>query len=222
MRTLKKLDLTSPQHENNPKLQPKGLVVHTTANRAKGANAVSHDRYYDTNSDRVSVHWTVDSEQAVLSVPEDRVAWHAGNRDYNLKYIGMEICENNVKIVNGRPELDEATYQNAVQLAADILHRHGWGIDRMIRHCDVPGREWKNCPNRELIDWGLFKANVKRELERLKNPSNEIPIYVNGKKVGCGQLIDNQTFVPIRMVGEALGATVKWDPQTRSVHIEKR
>ncbi|GAB7389007.1 hypothetical protein BSNK01_28450 [Bacillaceae bacterium] len=219
---VKKLDLTSPQHLNNPKMKPIGLVVHTTANRDKKADAIAHDRYYDNNSDRVSVHWTVDSEQAVLSVPEDRVAWHAGNRDYNLKYIGMEICENNVKTVNGRPELDEATYRNAALLAADILFRHGWGIDRMIQHCDVPGREWKNCPNKDLIDWGLFKAQVQRELERLKNPlSDQVPIYVNGKKIGTGRLIDGTTFVPARQVAEALGATVKWDPQTRSVHIER-
>ncbi|GAB7389282.1 hypothetical protein BSNK01_31200 [Bacillaceae bacterium] len=218
---LKKLDLVSPQHLKNPKMKPIGLIVHTTANRDKKASAIAHDRYYDNNSDRVSVHWTVDSEQAVLSVPEDRAAWHAGNRDYNLQYIAMEICENNVKTVNGRPELDEDTYRNAVQLAADILFRHGWGTDRMLRHCDVPGREWKKCPNKDLIDWGLFKTQVQKELDRLKKSGNEVSIYVNGKKIAAGRLIEGTTYVPIRMVAEALGATVKWNPQTRDVHIER-
>jgi N-acetylmuramoyl-L-alanine amidase len=160
---LVKRDLTSKQHLNNPPLSQSGLTVHTTANRDKGANAMMHDKYYDNNSDRVSVHWTVDSKEAILSVPENKAAWHAGNRDYNLTYIGMEICENNV-IDNA---MDPETYTNAVNLAADILHRHNWGVDKMIQHRDVPGREWKNCPNKELIEWPLFKEDVQKALDRL-------------------------------------------------------
>lgn len=48
-----------------------------------------------------------------------------------------------------------------------------------------------------------------------------IPVYVNGKLVGQGVLIDERTFVPVRVVAEALGAKVTWDPKTKSVHIEK-
>lgn len=35
------------------------------------------------------------------------------------------------------------TYENTVNLAADILRRHGWGVDRLWRHYDVTG---KDCP----------------------------------------------------------------------------
>lgn len=157
---MKILDLTSKIH-NNPTITPKGLTVHTTANRDKGATDIMHDIYYDNNSDRVSVHWTVDSDSAALSVPETMAAWHAGNRSYNLTYLGMEICENNV--VDNK--LDQSTYNNAVELAADILKRHGWGVDKMIRHRDVPGREWKNCPNKDLIDWDKFKNDVQEKLK---------------------------------------------------------
>lgn len=165
---LRKADMTSSMHFNNPVMKPKGLVVHTTANRDRGADAVMHDRYYDNNSDRVSVHWTVDNQIAVLSVPENRAAWHAGNREYNMDYIGMEICENNVS----DDVLDMQTYNNAVQLAADILRRHSWGIENMIQHRDVPGREWKNCPNRTLIDWAKFKADVEKVMGNI-NPDPE-------------------------------------------------
>jgi N-acetylmuramoyl-L-alanine amidase CwlA len=154
------LDLTSKVH-NNPKITPIGLTIHTTANRRDGATALMHDKYYDNNSDRVSVHWTVDNENAVQSVPENMAAWHSGNRDYNLSYIGMEICENNV----ANNKLDQATYENAVELAASILKRHGWGVDKLIQHRDVPGREWKNCPNKDLIDWDKLKADVQAELK---------------------------------------------------------
>lgn len=157
---LVKVNMISSEHDNNSNMEPKGLTVHTTANRDKGASAIMHDRYYDNNSDRVSVHWTVDNIHAVQSVPENKAAWHAGNREYNLTYIGMEICENNV--VNEK--LDSATYSNAILLTADILNRHGWGIDKMIQHRDVPGREWKNCPNTNLINWDKFKSEVQQKL----------------------------------------------------------
>jgi N-acetylmuramoyl-L-alanine amidase CwlA len=160
------LDRTSKVH-NNPTIEPKGLIVHTTANRKKGATALMHDAYYDNNSDRVSVHWTVDNENAVQSVPVNMAAWNSGNRDYNLSYLSMEICENNV--VDNK--LDQATYENAVELAADILKRHGWGVDKMIQHRDVPGREWKNCPNKDLINWDRFKADVQEELKPNNKPS---------------------------------------------------
>lgn len=166
---LVKVDMISGEHATNPMMDPVGLTVHTTANRNKGATAIMHDRYYDNNSDRVSVHWTVDAIHAVQSLPEDKAAWHAGNSDYNRSYIGMEICENNV--VDGK--LDAATYRNAVLLAADILHRHGWGKDEMIQHREVPGREWKNCPNKELIDWPVFVADVLARVAAMKGEPAE-------------------------------------------------
>jgi N-acetylmuramoyl-L-alanine amidase len=157
---MKILDLTSNVHDN-PSIIPKGLIIHTTANRKKGATALMHDEYYDNNSDRVSVHWTVDNTHAVLSVPENMASWNAGNRDYNLSYLSMEICENNVM----DNKLDQATYNNAVKLTADILKRHGWGIDKLLQHREVPGREWKNCPNKSLINWEQFKVDVQKEMQ---------------------------------------------------------
>jgi N-acetylmuramoyl-L-alanine amidase len=205
------LDLTSKVH-NNPFIEPKGLIVHTTANRRKGATALMHDEYYDNNSDRVSVHWTVDNENAVKSVNEDMAAWHAGNRDYNLSYIGMEICENNV--VNNT--LDDATYENAVELAADILKRHGWGIDKMIQHRDVPGREWKNCPNKDLINWDKLKKDVHDQLHW--SPSD---VTINAKKTTVidekdgreyeGFIVDGRTYAPVRSIAQSAGRQVHWN-----------
>jgi N-acetylmuramoyl-L-alanine amidase len=205
------LDRTSKVH-NNPTIEPKGLIVHTTANRKKGATALMHDAYYDNNSDRVSVQWTVDSDSAALSVPENMAAWHAGNREYNLSYIGMEICENNV--VDNK--LDQATYDNAVDLAADILKRHGWGVDKMIQHRDVPGREWKNCPNKDLINWDKFNKDVNDLLNW--SPSE---VTINAKKTTVidekdgsqyeSFIIDGRTYAPVRSIAESAGRQVHWN-----------
>lgn len=52
-------------------------------------------------------------------------------------------------------------------------------------------------------------------------PKTAIPVYVNGQYVGQGVLIEDRTFVPVRMVAEALGAKVEWEARTKSVHIQK-
>lgn len=54
--------------------------------------------------------------------------------------------------------------------------------------------------------------------------SNPIRIFVNGNEVASDvapQIIDGRTMVPIRFVGEALGADVNWDSQNNSVLIQQ-
>lgn len=205
------LDLISKVHDN-PIITPKGLIIHTTANRKKGATALMHDEYYDNNSDRVSVHWTVDSTHAVLSVPETMAAWNSGNRDYNLHYLSMEICENNV--VDNK--LDQSTYDNAVKLTADILKRHKWGVDKLVQHRDVPGREWKNCPNKDLINWEQFKKDV----DDIVNPkSSEITLKAKqtviidkkNNREFDGYIINGHTYAPVRAIAEANDRFVHWN-----------
>jgi peptidoglycan endopeptidase LytE len=46
--------------------------------------------------------------------------------------------------------------------------------------------------------------------------------YMNGKPLNltvAGQLIDGYTLIPLRLLSEALGSTVKWDAQTRTIRI---
>ncbi|MNO15533.1 Sporulation-specific N-acetylmuramoyl-L-alanine amidase [compost metagenome] len=44
-------------------------------------------------------------------------------------------------------------------------------------------------------------------------------VIVNGKKIDDVKLIDNLTYVPLRAVSEALGATVKWNNDTKTAII---
>ncbi|MBQ3463874.1 MAG: copper amine oxidase N-terminal domain-containing protein, partial [Clostridia bacterium] len=55
--------------------------------------------------------------------------------------------------------------------------------------------------------------------------STWITKYLNGQVSEYGQtdvvpqIINDRTYLPLRAVGEALGATVDWDGNTRSVYI---
>lgn len=149
--------LLTPERGGRPgrKIKPKALVVHWTANRNRGANAIANRNYFENHpQNKVSAHWIVDDREAVLCVPEDEMAYHVGAQSYfararselsaypNDCTIGVEIC------VNADADFVK-TYRNAVELAADILGRHGWGIDRLWRHYDVTG---KDCPRFFVAD----------------------------------------------------------------------
>jgi len=46
-----------------------------------------------------------------------------------------------------------------------------------------------------------------------------VKVFVNGKQVQSGQIIDGSTMLPLRAIAEALGATVEWDGSTRTAKI---
>ncbi len=56
-------------------------------------------------------------------------------------------------------------------------------------------------------------------------PKQEISVTVNGKKLEFPQqspvISDNRTLVPLREIFEALGATVEWDGNTKTVNSQK-
>ncbi|WP_127575244.1 N-acetylmuramoyl-L-alanine amidase [Paenibacillus barengoltzii] len=58
----------------------------------------------------------------------------------------------------------------------------------------------------------------KREAEPV---SDKVTVIVNGKKVEDGILIDGVTMVPLRAVGEALGAKVTWDNKTKTAAVKR-
>ncbi|MGE5485941.1 MAG: stalk domain-containing protein [Ignavibacteriales bacterium] len=67
---------------------------------------------------------------------------------------------------------------------------------------------------------------VYAEMKRLYVASGDksLKVFVNGKKPAFDQppvIVSGRTLVPIRAIGEALGATVEWREQTREVVVSK-
>ena len=57
-------------------LKPQFVVIHNTANDASAADEVAYMR---RNDSEVGFHYAVDDREAVLGIPENRNAWHAGD-----------------------------------------------------------------------------------------------------------------------------------------------
>lgn len=179
--------LLTPYRGGRPgrKIIPKAVVIHWTANTDVGADAVANRNYFEGHPEnKVSAHYIVDDHQVVQCLPEDEMGYHVGATSYKqaalrqLSYypndctIGIEMC------VNQDGNFHQ-TYAHTVELAADILRRHGWGADRLWRHFDVTG---KDCPRFFVADdtarafgfkgaatgWDEFRHDVNLELKALE------------------------------------------------------
>lgn len=133
------------------KIDVKGVVIHWTANEAKGADADAHFRFFDKGETYASAHYFVDKDTILRIIPENEMAYHVGAKSYktqkygsypNAHMIGVEMC------VNSDGNFTE-TYKRAVWLVADLLKRHKLGLDDLERHYDITG---KDCPKMFITD----------------------------------------------------------------------
>lgn len=148
-----------------------GVTIHNTGNTSKGADADANARYQKNSCNEAvnSWHWTVDENEAILSIPEDEIAEHAGKRKGNDTTVGIEICE------NADGNLLEAT-NNGAELAAQVLKRQGF--DKAISQQNIfQHYHWskKNCPSRiragQPYNWTEFVKRVNQYMNGAETPS---------------------------------------------------
>ena len=139
----------------------RGVTIHETGNRAKGAGALAHAQYLrgGGSSRAASWHYCVDDTNITRSIPEAEAAWHSGTRDGNFETISIEIC------VNADGDFRKACLK-AAELAADILKRNGVPASKarshLFQHHDWSG---KNCPETirkgTPVSWEGFCNSVR-------------------------------------------------------------
>jgi N-acetylmuramoyl-L-alanine amidase len=236
--------LTNKNARPGIKITPRGLVIHWTANEGNGANAVANRNYFNKPTTEASAHYIVDDKQIVRCLPENEMAYHVGAKQYkreavaklssypNNCTIGIEMCVN----VDGN---FQETYRRTVELAADILKRYGWGVDKLWRHFDITG---KNCPAYFVSDdfarkytgltatqaWAKFKDDVQRKLvtanpQPAQKTVDKVAIEINGCRLPVqGYLRDGVSWLPVRAVAEAAGGKVEWCACTKQVKVNSQ
>ena len=160
-----------------------GITVHNTSNHSTGANAIAHANLLRNGwkYNYISWHYVIDETYAVRCVPENETAWCAGdgNGDGNRKTINIEICD------NADGNITQAT-NNAVELCADILLRHGFTTAKghLFQHHDWTG---KDCPEdiRRGIpyDWNTFCNKVEEKMGGTPSPVGPDQVLHVGSKV---------------------------------------
>lgn len=179
----------------------KYIVVHDTGNSNRGAGAMAHFNYVNTNSRGASAHYFVDDKGIVQFVGDSRSAGAVGDGKgrfgiTNRNSISVEMCINSDGDYN-------KTYFTTVELVKNLMVKFKVPADRVVRHYDASR---KSCPNHMRIDkwakWWKFKEDIKRPMvvkidlskdsvnkplvnvDKAKDPSSPEEIFIN-KIYGC-------------------------------------
>ena len=139
------------------------IVIHETDNFSSSATAQNHALYLVDNSDeRVNGwHYTVDENEIYHSIPDDEVAWHAGDQRKenggNMTGIGIELC------VNEGADF-EKTFHNGAKLTAALCKAYNLGIKDVKQHYDFSQKE---CPAKIRSEdrWEEFLELVEKYME---------------------------------------------------------
>lgn len=159
------------------------LVFHYTAN--DGDTDEANANYFATGYRGASAHWFVDNDSATNSVPENYTAWHVGGNRYSnykqtggAKYYGMCKNTNSIGIEmcdcekNGKYNFTEATLNNVVELAKEIVARYNIPRSMCIRHFDVVG---KKCPAPFVDNPADFEALLDRIYSGISTTAPIVP-----------------------------------------------
>ena len=143
--------------------QTKYLVFHYTA--GDGDTAENNGTYFARETVGASAHWFVDEDTAVLSVPEEYIAWHCGAGTYlhpdcrNSNSVAIELCSRRDE--RGAYYIPERTLKNGKELGRKLMQKYGIPMENVLRHYDVTG---KKCPAPlvEAEPWKEFLEELMR------------------------------------------------------------
>ncbi|SJZ57475.1 peptidoglycan recognition protein family protein [Anaerorhabdus furcosa] len=122
-------------------LNPKYITIHNTGNNASAQNEIN---YMKKNLSNTSFHIAVDDKVAILGIPLNRNAWHAGDGSKgigNRESIGIEICYS----TDYSSDRHSKAFYNAIEVTKQLMIEFNIPIENVRQHYD-----WskKNCPHR--------------------------------------------------------------------------
>ncbi|QNP70032.1 N-acetylmuramoyl-L-alanine amidase [Streptomyces roseirectus] len=135
------------------------IVVHVTQGDFDSAVKAFQDPGH-----RAAAHYIVGQDGRIAQmIRELDVAYHAGNRSYNERSVGIE----HEGFVDRPQDLTDAMYTASARLAAGICARYGIPVDRkhIIGHVEVPGTDHTD-PG-EHWDWDRYLKLVSEAREAL-------------------------------------------------------
>ena len=156
----------------------KYITIHETGNAAKGADAVAHAAYLDSDAgkrDVVSWHYTVDDHAIVQHLPDYETAYHAGDgKDGpgNTTSIGIEIC------VNAGGDF-EAAKANAAALVRLLMEEHGISADRVVQHNHWNGKDCPKTIRATAGAWEAFLALCRGETANVSKLDTDVDTLAN-------------------------------------------
>jgi peptidoglycan hydrolase-like protein with peptidoglycan-binding domain len=143
-------------------LVPRSITTHNTAN--PNATAANHADWQGGNELPSSFHIAVDDVEAVIIIPLNEQAWHAGTRAGNTTSIGVEVCEFSDR---ARQDAADANAQTLIAAMIDGTAPAAFRVQGLTVADVVTHQSWmqygtsgKYCPRMLLPWWGSFVAGI--------------------------------------------------------------
>ncbi|MET8645312.1 N-acetylmuramoyl-L-alanine amidase [Streptomyces sp. NPDC004074] len=130
------------------------VIIHVTQGGYRSAVRAFQDAGHGA-----AAHYIVRRDGGVTQmIRELDVAFHAGNRAYNERSVGIE----HEGFVENASSFTDAMYEASARLTAAICGRYGMAVDRehIIGHVEVPGTDHTD-PGPHW-DWGRYMRLVRR------------------------------------------------------------
>jgi len=140
------------------------VVIHETANHNQGADAKSHANYLSNGGEgSTSWHYTVDDHEIYHHIPDNEVAWQAGDR---RKHLGGNMCGIGIELCVNSDGDFEKTFENGAKLTAYLLKTYHLSIHDVKQHADFMD---KNCPEtiRNTGRWQEFLDLVLKYVQKV-------------------------------------------------------
>lgn len=203
---------TRPGNKRNPK----SITIHETDNTNVRANALAHARLQlNGNRRQASWHYTVDDEAEVYrSIPDDEMAFHAGDSGGNKESIAIEIC------VNRDGDFRQAV-ANAQELVRYLLKKHpGISSANVVQHHHWSG---KNCPRNlragnKGIGWPAFIKNIQKD-----NSNNNHNVEDSGYVQTSGQFaVGEKVLLKSSAIKYATGEVIPEQYKGKTYTVQQR
>ena len=184
--------------------KPRYIVIHTTGNPRKGADARAHFDYWNSGNVGQSADFVVDDSGALqINDFNKYYTWHCGDGKgkygiTNANSIGIEIC------VNSDGDFEKAL-SNAVELVQVLKAQTG--ITEVVRHYDASR---KNCPAEFARDnwnaWYKFLDRVNHPKVQELTTVNDIVWELSVRELANGEKVIGDPHLWMQKLNEDVNA----------------
>lgn len=153
----------------------KYIVIHYTGNKTDTAkNNADYFKSVDRGS---SAHYFVDKNSVYQVVEDKDAAWSVG-KNYGTKNLFQTVKNNNsinIEMCSDNGAITDATFNNTVELAKNIMKKYNIPSSNVYRHFDICSKQcpgWKGWIGSDESLWNKFKS----EIAKTPNPNKTKPV----------------------------------------------
>jgi N-acetylmuramoyl-L-alanine amidase CwlA len=211
-----------------------GIVVHWVANPNTSAKANRNffENRKNGKSGYGSAHYIIDLDGSIImAIPPEEVAYHVGAESYRseaLKRLGSYPNSTTLGIecthVDWNGKMTDKTYESLILFCAELCKKYNLDpLADLYRHYDITGKICHKWFVDHPYEWEKFKQKVKECMDGAAENKEQVKFNLLGKEhLVEGFIKDGKTYVPARELLEALGFTVGWEAETKTVSVKKK